>query len=778
MWSRVCTLTLSALSVLPSCTSEPFVCESPHRLDDDGVCRRYCTDSSSCLLTEVCEENICKPTGHPIVLEFIAVPSFVTPGSDVELRYTTLQADRVQLRRIDGADDVEVLLDDTQASGQFVLQNVQESMTIELLAENENGDDSLEVMISVEHAPTILSFEATPDSVTQALESVELSWEVQDADWIEIRANDLNPPIVATDQPTGTFSTPVSEDTTFWLYAFRGLFETSRTLMVTVRDGRQPVVVDAWIDAPSYPLPGDVALLGWRTENALSVIISRDGVETVILDPRRVDEGAAMIRVSTEPISWKIIANRGADSSEPKSVGPLHSVPGVTIQQFAVTPQHLSPSSEDTEITAQWQIRGSILQTVLTDPGGNTEESSSNEGMYSVSVATNRPAIFRLDARDPRGFTASDQATAWPLRSEEANHEQRDMAQPMDDFAISGTLSNLLMILDPFIEDWYVLDTEEQSTLRILAMTDPMCPDSFEVELFQRASETPEIGIPLPTPENTHAFYVPSLPGGDVLIRVATDSTDVLLNACSYTLFAEPFAPMCGNRMIDHGETCDDGGAVPRDGCGFTCLEEAPDKYAISVDDIINDQDVGTPVTLWKASNDSRPIGDEGFAVIPLPFDFPFYGKLHRAIQVSTNGFAKLSPANASSTADEANDIIALFARDLRLDPQDPTAGIFIENTASAEPGLIIAFNHLITDSISEPVSGQITLYASGRIELSYPGQIPSELGTVGVGIHGQNEEATHTFPGCTSPGLCLDPSVLSQSRLIFEPADALPIPL
>ena len=54
------------------------------------------------------------------------------------------------------------------------------------------------------------------------------------------------------------------------------------------------------------------------------------------------------------------------------------------------------------------------------------------------------------------------------------------------------------------------------------------------------------------------------------------DGNVVSGDGCSSTCQVEPPPPVCGNRVVETGETCDDGNVVSGDGCSSTCQVEPP----------------------------------------------------------------------------------------------------------------------------------------------------------------------------------------------------------
>ncbi|HLA63413.1 MAG TPA: M36 family metallopeptidase, partial [Rhodothermales bacterium] len=155
-----------------------------------------------------------------------------------------------------------------------------------------------------------------------------------------------------------------------------------------------------------------------------------------------------------------------------------------------------------------------------------------------------------------------------------------------------------------------------------------------------------------------------SLPvGGATTVPVTITHTDGGAPALDFTaaLVAAPLAPRPAapsgaltvlGREATRGDLSADGtgtasfGTGGPDAFGYTWADAyAPDGPAVAFADITA---TGTPVTSWTPTGEF-PAPDEGYAIVPLPFPFPFYGVDRTAVRVFTNGFLTFSTFAADS---------------------------------------------------------------------------------------------------------------------------------
>ena len=760
------------LGVLASCQgTNPATCEAPNRTVD-GVCRRGCRNATDCLLGEACVAGTCRATLLPVAVELTATPSPVPRGADVQLNYLTARATRVQLESRTDLGAVESLLDTVEPSGTHRLVGVQEPLIIVLRAENSEGTDELETPIAiVGDGPRIWAFEATPSTVGEG-DPVTLSWSVTGATNIEIRESASGPPTVESTELMGMVSVTPLQTTTYQLTATNGAETAMESVSVTVQTVGSPTVLGAQIDAPELAVPKDGAVLSWQTENATAVVIRSERSAPIrVVDPDQVKDGAALIEVLDTSLTWEVVAERGTEMS-PAFAVPLAPVPGIELESLIIDPDTLRSFPSTANVDIEWGLVGDVASVALS--GGGTSASYSGPNIPNrlrTSVATNRPTTFLFTATGPRGFTVEHQATAWPTTEESAN-DTRATAQRIDGAAVVEAELGRLTVL----EDWYVLSVAANQTLRVRFDGSSRCPSSVALQIYDEASNVPKETFPAPTGDRIRAVYVPDLPAGDAFVQVTAPAADIGAIPCEYTLYAEPFSAVCGNGMVDAGEECDDGNTLPRDGCDPTCTPPPLHQYTVRGDQPATALGPRAErVKLWRRGDGSLPPEDDGLGIIELPFDFPFYGRRHRAVLVQTRGLVVLSGAPNA----ERYNTVTLFNTGLQFDPNDAEAGIFTEvRNGPTGQEVAISFRRMQRDGPSGPVgpptSGAIILSESGRIELTYPEAVPSEFGRVYVGIQSNTpgERALgHPHPTCSGV-VCPDASVLTDTRAGYTPVD------
>ncbi len=110
---------------------------------------------------------------------------------------------------------------------------------------------------------------------------------------------------------------------------------------------------------------------------------------------------------------------------------------------------------------------------------------------------------------------------------------------------------------------------------------------------------------------------------------------------------------------------------------------------------------------------------DDGIAVLPLDFSFPFYGKLYDTLYVGTDGWIKLSPQFDYIRSDHSiirQKVIGVFASDLQIFPSF-NEGICYEKNSDS---VVITWNTgLWNDSVSR-VNVSAVLYKNGKMRFFY----------------------------------------------------------
>jgi len=201
------------------------------------------------------------------------------------------------------------------------------------------------VTVTTQSAPTvkIVRFEATPSTV-KAGQSVNIVWEVQDADEVTISG------IGKVDARAGTSTVTVDTTTVYQLTAKNKNSEQNKTLTVTV--DRPDARILRFSATPANIGRGEASTLAWETENADTVEIS--GIGTVQ------KSGTAPV-TPTDSTTYTITArNRYGQvtATAAVTVGPAQAP---RIIRFAATPVEILPTEQASLI---WQVENATEVTI------------------------------------------------------------------------------------------------------------------------------------------------------------------------------------------------------------------------------------------------------------------------------------------------------------------------------------------------------------------------------------------------------------------------------
>jgi len=185
-----------------------------------------------------------------------------------------------------------------------------------------------------------------------------------------------------------------------------------------------------------------------------------------------------------------------------------------------------------------------------------------------------------------------------------------------------------------------------------------------------------------------------------------------------------------GSADIYHGQDVTDGMGGP-DNFGYRWIDS--DEPGGPVFDWFEISTLGTQITNWTSGT-----ADDGSVIIPIPFNFNFYGTDYTQLKICTNGWMGFDIA---STSNEYNNIAipstiepdnALFPfwddHDLRNGGQ-----VFYFNDASNNR-FIIEYKDAPHFSTGGPYTYQVMLYSDGRIYFQYlTMNDPVNSATVGI---------------------------------------------
>ncbi|MEN9798004.1 MAG: hypothetical protein RL653_1700, partial [Pseudomonadota bacterium] len=173
--------------------------------------------------------------------------------------------------------------------------------------------------------------------------------------------------------------------------------------------------------------------------------------------------------------------------------------------------------------------------------------------------------------------------------------------------------------------------------------------------------------------------------------------------------------------------------------------------------------------------------GDDGRAVLPLGFSFPYHGRAYTSVTVTANGLAFLEPDGCAACGYAANStlvtavpraVLAPFWDDLRLDA--PGGGVFAQQgTENGAPALTVEWRNANSWFATSQYrfSFQLTVNALGEIVLHHgtlTGQGVALSGTVGI----SSADGTQGRPalGCAQAApFCSAADVVPGHRMAYR---------
>ncbi|WP_420454949.1 choice-of-anchor B family protein [Rubrivirga sp.] len=212
-----------------------------------------------------------------------------------------------------------------------------------------------------------------------------------------------------------------------------------------------------------------------------------------------------------------------------------------------------------------------------------------------------------------------------------------------------------------------------------------------------------------------------------------------------------PAAPFAEAGLVSGRPGADAGAEAPGDPRGGDNLapllgDGGPDAFGYAWIDsdetggpAVDFQDIagtGTAVAFTAAS--SFPAGDEGYADVALPFDFPFYGGTQSTVRVFTNGFLTFSTLTGNTFSNGAipggsapNNLIAPFWDDLDL-----SAGGTAYTGTLADGRFVVQFTNVRRyNDAGSSLTFQAILSDDGGIEFQYGSMAGATLASASVGI-------------------------------------------
>lgn len=248
-------------------------------------------------------------------------------------------------------------------------------------------------------APTVISFTATPLSVTAGSRST-LAWEVQDAVTIAISNATSGEVLVQDAQASGSIMTGLlNETTSFVLKATNDGGDTFRNVTVTISTVGGPQVV-SFTATPSTIDAGADAVLAWQTTEATEVEVTAGAVSVVSAGA---PEG--MVTVNPTVTTTYTLTAKGAEGANATGmvtvvVNPADPMP--TVRAFTANP---NPVNAGGSSTLSWDVADAA--TIVVTDAASTEVYNGADGMGSVTVSPSATTLYTLVATNPQGSAMS-----------------------------------------------------------------------------------------------------------------------------------------------------------------------------------------------------------------------------------------------------------------------------------------------------------------------------------------------------------------------------------
>lgn len=217
--------------------------------------------------------------------------------------------------------------------------------------------------------------------------------------------------------------------------------------------------------------------------------------------------------------------------------------------------------------------------------------------------------------------------------------------------------------------------------------------------------------------DTTHASFTVHNPGTDTLRFMLGEDIPVRTAAMERSREQQVAVEHPKGALEGAGDPPQLLGSGGPDAYGYRWIDsDEPNGPVFSWVDISS---TGTPVTTWTGS------ADDGRAVVPLPFAFPFYGGSYNQVKIVTNGwigFDVTSTSNAYSntaipTTAEPNAAVYLFWDDLTL---SSSGSVHYQHDAGGGRFIIQYTNVPHYGSTPGLYTFQVHLYPGGNILVQY----------------------------------------------------------
>ncbi len=628
---------LSSLVALIHCAdSEVAPADCPDGSQpQSGRCVKQCVEAADCLVNQDCIAGLCQapPPGSPRVLVFGVVPLTVESGETVRISYSVANADSVVVTVTEANGDASVIVSSTDDFTGIATTSLMSDARLELVARK--GDmvatASQEVEVTGDEPLAITSFDATPNVVNPG-QTTTLSWTVDNGVG-RVRISTLadNRVVVANGLLNGTFDTTVEASTIFVLSVQgRGGQRAQAQAQVSVR--RPPPSIVEFEALPTAVGSGDGAVLSWRVENA-------DRISLRVED----SAGSELYRSRVAPfVEYGRFLVAPTDSTTyVLEAGTFEGLAVSERTEVAVEPEVLTLDVEPDffreqgdESILSWEIAPPDAEATLTIGGDAFPAATTGE--LEFSTPTGRTVKVEILAEAGAG-EAKASTRLWKLEPEgDRDNNRPDDAIQTFGSAIEGE-SAAAGIIDP---DYFAFDVPPNGSVQAGFLKGVSCPRGVTLELLRAG-----MSLQTDTSNNTNCPLIRdvNLPSGRYHLRL--QSTTLVPFRYRLGIAVDPVEPEYDYRAELLG----------------TPVWSAPPETAVPLR------------WLPYVEDQTMPAGDEGFAVVELPFPFRYYGRTFAGVVVHTNGFVAFSSALRSPDSDPRsawgpeppNAIVAGFGADL-----------------------------------------------------------------------------------------------------------------
>lgn len=713
----------------------------------EGTCRLQCTTSDECLLSEICEAEVCRPAPDDFVeiRRFELAPSRVDASVPIEVRYAVLGAAFSELFVVRGGDEQRVARF-VEPVGTYSFTDTTASGTLVLRASGEEARAPF--VVDLEPRPVRIDAFASSKTTVPPGESFVLSWSTTGATGVRITANGET--VFEEDIPIGDLEQVISQSTIFELTATDGEATDSASLTVTLEDDRA-LKITAFDVSHRSIVRGDSVSLMWRVEGARRIDIQADG-QTIYttLHPAFVEQGAWLSVPVADETAYRLLATSTDGSTELLSntiaVESIRRPAAPRLSGVFVDPPHLAEAMRGGAIIRWDAVPNDTVVTIVDVATSNAMATNGNRHDVTVPMGVFSSASYIVRAENEGGV---DEALVTIFRSVN-EREPNDVADPS---LVDASDSALFGSIDPSLVDVDRFDVPLESDGFIRITQRPPCAVSVRLELRR---ESALVDSDASTPQRCASLFVTPAAAGLYTLRVSDALTGGQEPTRPYELWVETVElPICGNDALESGEGCDDGNRANFDGCSGACTLEPTHQY-VSTELPTPQVPQGTPLVFQGIRAGSA--SDDGYAVVPLPFEFPYFANRYAAVVVHTNGYIGLLPdflgrANSELSAPfgEAapNAILGPFAADLGLERGPATSIRVATPGGGSDGGFVVRFDDLRFANGATSLSGGVGLYPDGRFTLFYGPLVTPAGRSVQAGAEDARGHNRVQVPGC-----------------------------